>query len=266
MLKGQLFILSFLLWQVSFSQKVKFWKIPEQTINFSELYNAEVKDSVLKKVSAFEVSPFITLKQYKSFLNAVKTDTSFHYSDSLLIDSSICSDSCYSEYISNKSVLNHSVVGVSWQSALAFCKYKTIQENDSNTIEFLYRLITIEEWGSMYKFLGKKSDQNKLYSYWTLDNFEESSYGRYLNSPGERYEHILNQSYRYMAEEADPPVLHRKRIIGQSFDHQASTIEFSYRQKYAYSFTGYKDLGFRIVKVQKDDFLFDLILTYWRLD
>ena len=261
----------------SFAQKVKFWDIPIQSINFSKFFETERKDTLLTYTTAFSISEFITLKQYKLFLNDVKVDTFNQFSESLLIDSSICSSTCYNKYISNKKFDDYPVIGVSWQSAMKYCKYLTLKDNLSDSIKFIYRLPSILEWGAALNFLGKTSDQNKLYSDWTLNAFEEATYNFEKTQTIYQYHYYLtgvtfdyktpkyplcsSTSYNFTDNS-----LKRKRIIGQSFDHQAETLEYSYRNKYAYSYIGYKDLSFRLIKVEASDFLFNETLKYWGLE
>ena len=261
----------------SYAQKVKFRDIPIQNINFSKFFETERKDTLFTNTAAFSISEFITLKQYKLFLNYVKVDTFNQFSESLLIDSSICSNTCYNEYISNKKFDDYPVIGVSWQSAMKYCKYLTLKDNLSDSIKFIYRLPSIVEWGAALNFIGKKSDQNKLYSDWTLNVFEEATYSFGKTQAIYQYHYYLKGvtfDYKTPKYPLSSSTIYnytdnthkRKRIIGQSFDHQAETLEYSYRNKYAYSYLGYKYLSFRLIKVKANGFLFNETLKYWDLE
>lgn len=115
-------------------QHNKFYSIPSQSKNFHALYG----DTSYKKaqiVEEFEISEQVTFKEYKEYLAAIKKDSSEKFYWSQLPDTNISTDKkVYTEYITSKEYDDYPVLGISWDNAMNYCKWKTIKDNDSDSI------------------------------------------------------------------------------------------------------------------------------------
>ena len=230
--------------------------IPVQTINPCKLIESDgsCKDTT---VSSFEISEFITYGEYKIYLNAVKKDSSQKYYLTQLPDSNISSNSgVYSQYVNSTKFDNYPVLGISWDNAMNFCRWKTFQENPIDSLQFIYRLPSLIEWLSTYTYLNSthaKVEINNLYSDWLLNSKMEYDY----NFPHTTYFHKAK----------DAPVIKRKMVIGSSFLFQRKKFIdyfFSY-----YATEGYRQISFRIVKqpinMTDKHSLGKEIIKYWGL-
>lgn len=241
----------------------KMHQIQTQTINYDKLLGENRKSDPLT-ISAFEISDFITYGQYKKYLTAIKSDSSNEFYKRQLPDTNMCLPDCYTKYAASTEFDNYPVIGISWEAAMNFCKWKTLRDNKNGEIKFIYRLPTCPEWIAAYNFLGKQSDMNKYYSDWLINLKDESSYefSEALNIP------IF--SYTYFSRPDDPPVLKRKFVIGNSFLFEKENLKDFYAFSY-YSFEGYRHISFRIVKAvemnekQNKYNLFDSVIAYWGL-
>lgn len=239
------FLLIFLLPFLSFSQvDIKMYQIPTQFLN---LYN-EIGFNTINKdvaVKGFEISEQITFKEYKRYLETVKEDSSQSFYYTQLPDSSIGSYEVWSTYISDPIYEHYPVLGISWENAMNYCNWRTLQEN-GDSIQFVYRLPLLPEWLAANYYLNKENnipnDFNKNYADWTLNTKDESLYYHTLaESPS------LNIFlYAYNSEPGDPPALRRKMVVGNSYLYQMPHPlfhNFSF-----YEFKGYRQVAFRIVK------------------
>lgn len=225
---------------IVFSQK--FYNIPEQYLDLTEMTGT---DKTFKaKVNKFKISEFITLGEYKDFLSSIKKDSSETYYLNMLPDSVIAlTPAIYTEYLNNKEYEKYPVLGVKWDSAIEFCKWKSRIHGKSS--KFYYSLPTGTEWLAAYSFLkknNKKHDFNKKYSDMTLSSYDESAY--FIN-------HSMTQTidrfdYQYYHKQSDSPALKRKRIVGSSYLYDMNI--FLNNSFYIYSYEGYRHVSFRIVK------------------
>lgn len=189
-------------------------------------------------VPSFEATPLITLGEYKEFMRSFSGND--NYPDSLMPDSSICDPETYRKYLSRKKYDKYPALGISWQNALEYCIWRTKKDNPDTGLVFIYRLPYLMEWDLMVQHkesLTKNFEINQHYAEWMMASFDESAF---------QFSRNLNRAYPfeyiYYAKETDPQVLKRMQIHGRSF------ISNDKEKQYGYSFAGYRDVGFRMVK------------------
>jgi len=219
-----------------------FYKIPEQILNLNEMTG---RDFVfIDTIMAFEISEFVTLGEYKEFLNSIKTDSTEIYYQKMLPDSAIAINAeMYSDYLNHKKYEKYPVLGIKWESAIEFCKWKTKVCNSEANI--YYKLPTCSEWFAAYSYLEKNSknhDFDKKYSDMTLVAYDEAGFFYNANS-------YFTLDFQYNHKPDDPPAVKRKRIVGSSYAFDMNNFLNSYF--YIYSYEGYRYVSFRVVKHKK---------------
>ncbi len=193
------------------------------------------------KTPSLELSCFITLREYREFLAMAKKDSSRAVWKALFPDSTMCLLQVYNRYMGNSAYDPYPVVGVSWRNALNYCRWRTINENKGDTIKFIYRLPTETEWLSAYdhfESIAGSTDMSFDYADWLLNSYDESAYD---------FTDSLNnyEDYSYWARISEPFVMRRKKIAGSSFRFSRGDLAHNY----GYDTEGYRDVGFRMVKV-----------------
>ncbi len=202
-----------------------------------------IKTDQVVKIDSFEISHLITLKAYKEYLEKVKKDSSFDFYLKQLPDSTITSAENYKTYISSKKYEAFPAVGISWEAAINYCKWRTLKENNGADIKFIYRLPILGEWLVTYNYLeANKSthDLSKNYSDWTMNDYYEAIIGFKSDST------FVYDGFLGTPAEKDHPRDKRKIAMGDSYLFQHERLRqhfFGY-----YSFNGYRQIGFRLVK------------------
>jgi len=252
---------------VGFCQQV--YLIPKQTfqpyevLGFYEGYKIDtVKINFKMAIDSFEISSHVTFKQYKLYLESVKRDSSYNFYLSQLPDSNITSKENYAIYISNKKYDDFPVAGISWEAAMNYCKWKTIQDNEAPNIQFIYRLPMVGEWLAAYNFLetaNQKNDFNKNFSDWTM-----STYYEYIGGSDSTfvYDYFLD-----LPKANGLPRDKRKMIVGNSYLFQTDVLIYRFA---TFTFNGYRQVAFRLVKEEiksSDDrnSLYKNILAFWNI-
>lgn len=209
-------------------------KVPTQKINLYCLIGDTTKIEK-QSINKFEISDFITYKEYKEYLLSVKNDSSEKYYLSQLPDTNISVDKdVYQKYITGNEYDSFPVLGISWDNAMNFCKWKTLKDNPKNKIKFIYRLPHCSEWLAAYCYFERnkiKNDFNNKYSDWLL-NTKEKYVSSISNKSGLKFEY----DGIYLHKPNDHRVLKQKRVIGNSY---------LYQQIFAYPFSFYADEGYR---------------------
>lgn len=236
-------ILTFMLLTGLFAGSVEAQKTSTVTIPQSRFYPAlhgynTIPADSFAVVPSFEATPFITLGQYKEFIESRAANGACK--DSLMPDRSIASAEAYKKYMSRKKYEKYPVLGVSWQNALEYCIWRTKMENTDSGIVFIYRLPYKSEWEQMALYADstmKDFEINRHYAEWIMASFDESAFEFAC-----KLYNVYPIEYLYFAKKSDPPVLKRMCIYGRSFlsNHQINL--------YGYSDQGYRDVGFRLVK------------------
>jgi len=232
--------------KISFSQQSDYFIIPTQTHNTYKLLGDNSKKNYKQTIHTFEITKQILLKEYNRYLADIKKNTTTQFYKSQLPDTSLISKKSTTKYLRNIELQDEPIVGVSWESAINFCKWKTLKENKTGEIKFIYRLPYCSEWLFSQYFLqnsGIENDFNKKYSDWLLNTKDESNFSLLGN---------FSIDYTYFALENDLPVLKRKVIIGNSFLFNQPRF-FDYFLYSYYSFSGYPQTGFRCIKIYLND-------------
>jgi hypothetical protein len=188
----------------------------------------------------FQISNEVSVEEYSQFIEYLKMDSSNKFL-SFFPESYTFPLEFINEMFYNKKHQKMSISGISWINAMEFCKWKTLSEQDSSNIKYIYRLPTISEWlyarhlSSNLKEL-EKFDSNL--AEWTINAKDESHY----------FDDFIWSDYFYPSKKTDPLSLKRKIAIGNSYliSHNtlADFINYSY-----YEQKGYSHIGFRYVKV-----------------
>lgn len=262
----------FLLMGYSLRKKVPdtFLEIPTQSLNLLQLVG-DTFPSEKQDVTAFEISKQVTFREYKQYLKAVQKDSSERYYRTQLPDSSIAKRADWEKYISDAIYDDYPVLGISWENAMNYCKWKTLKENKGNKeILFIYRLPKCSEWLAAKHYLETnelESDFSKNYSDWLLGTKDESLFDRGSGS-ARRWPY----DYTYFHKADDPLVMKRKLVIGDSYRYQLENQADSFFSYYGNE--GYRQVGFRMVKeyVSREDDgeiiygnIAFKILDYWKL-
>lgn len=224
-------------------KSVQLFDIPPQTINLFKILgdNSKGKDQPIK---GCQISGLVTYKEYKEYLSAIKKDSSKTYYQTQLPDSNIGSTEVRNKYINSSEYDDFPVLGISWDNAMNFCKWKTLKEN-KDSIQFIYRLPNCSEWLAAYFYLSDnkiKNDFNKNYSDWLLNSKDESFYD-FNNSTKDEFPF----NYIYFHKKNDPLVLKRKFVIGDSYLFQQDKLVNYYSFSF-YSTEGYRQVSFRYIK------------------
>lgn len=224
-------------------KSAQLFSIPTQTIDLYKLI-ADSSKSAIQTIKGFQISEQVTFKEYKEYLTSVKKDSSEIFYLSQLPDSSIGSAEVYRKYLNSSKFDNSPVLGISWENAMNYCKWKTLADN-KDSIQFVYRLPNCSEWLAAYSFLTEnkiKNDFNKNYSDWLINSKDESIYD-FINEIAPK---PFEYDWMYFHSNNDPLALKRKQVIGNSYLYQQESI-----LRYSFSFyanEGYRQIGFRYVK------------------
>lgn len=243
-----------------------FYSIPKQELNLYKMIGNDNK-KWLQTIKAFEISKQVTLKEYKEYLASIKKDSSETFYRSQLPDSSIGTKTIRDKYLNDKQYEEFPVLGISWDNAMNYCKWKTLKENN-DTLRIVYRLPHCSEWLAAFNYLEnnkQKHDLNKNYSDWSLATYDESFYA--FDQNDEPINFFFDHFYFHTSNESR--VLKRKRVIGNNYFYQQDKHFMDYSSFYANE--GYKYIGFRCVKEQlvpvkpgeKDKSLANYLITNW---
>jgi hypothetical protein len=224
-------------------KQAQFYLIPKQTIDLFKVL-ADNSKTTTHTVEAFQISEQISYKEYKEYLSAIKKDSSAKFYLTQLPDSSIGPAAVHKKYNSSSDYDIFPVLGISWDNAMNFCKWKTQKEN-KDSIKFIYRLPMASEWLAAYSYLSEnkiKNDFNKNYSDWLINSYDESV----NENAGTSSSKQLFYDWFYLHTSKDPLALNRKQVIGNSYLYQQERL-----MRYSFSFyanEGYRHIGFRYVK------------------
>ncbi len=138
---------------------------------------------------------------------------------------------------------------------MRFCRWKTIKEK-SNGTEVIYRLPALSEWIAAKEFIadsGIDYDYSEYLSEWTLNAYDESiahfaSYSSDSVSPNNNSTDVWTYDYFYWHSAQDPPVLKRKKVVGDSYRIHCNSYLLT--NFVFYSNHGYRDIGFRYIRQQ----------------
>jgi hypothetical protein len=220
-------------------KKQSSWTIPTQLMNPWAEMGMTRTDTL--RVEEFVITKQITLGEYRQYLDALKKDSLDAFYRAQLPDSTMCTPAAYDAYLNSGKYDAFPVCGVTWLSALNYCEWKAEQDHLPDSM--MYTLPYLEDWLAANRYLRAENlpnDFNRNYSDWLMDSFDESAYD---------FMEDLHFSYDYRDYPNDPPVLRRKRYVGNSFHHQHAALG-DYYSEYGYSFRGYSYISFRMIKVK----------------
>ncbi len=235
------------------------YSIPKQTIDpykilgpqSSDKYNVPWTYTITPKtmkldMDSFEISKLVTYGEYKQYLSVLKKDSSNKFYLSQMPDTLMCLPEVYKEYTTGNKYDDYPVMGIRWDAAMNYCRWKTIQSN-KDSIKYIYRLPCESEWLDAFNYLNSaqiKNDLSQNYSDWLLNTFDE---GAYDMVDEKNNVHGNNFDYIYLATKIDPPVLKRKRVIGDSYLFKMPSL--ADYDGICYHFNqGYRQVGFRCIK------------------
>lgn len=229
-------------------QAQQVYSIPEQTIKPLEVLKAKLKTSGSVKLDMhpFQISSLITYREYKEYLLVIKKDSSRRFYISQLPDSAMCLPAVYRKYITGIQYDNFPVMGISWDAAMNYCRWKT-KVNNKDSIHYIYRLPCESEWLTAYNYLNKasiKNDFNKNYSDWLLNAFDENAMMVFDTTQSN---HWAGFDYVGLASANGPNMLKEKVVIGDSYLFKLTSFS-EYNDIPYFSFKGYRQVGFRYVK------------------
>jgi len=245
-----------------------FYSIPRQVFNPYEVIGYNKNDNEYTRIErvknfrmeidSFEISSQVMFAAYKEYLDAIKKDSSYNFYLSQLPDSGITSKENYIKYIADKKYDDFPVLGISWEAAMNYCKWKTLTENDRKKLGYIYCLPQVSEWLAAYSYLEKnkiKNDFNRNFSDWTMNLYYEGSYFGYDSN--------FKFDLVYLPKQKDKPRDKRMRVIGDSYLFQGEDL-IQFRGFYA--FEGYRQVSFRMVKVYVNEKAFTKnVIKYWGL-
>lgn len=243
------------------------YSIPEKQIILNEIYPQIRGEHDIKiKVSAFEMSKQVTLKEYKVFLQEMKKDSGERVYRSLLPDTTIANINLREQYFNSGQYDDFPIVGISWENALRYCHWMT-KKNNSDSLKSIYRLPNLYEYYAAYTYLQSSAidnDLNQSYADWLMDTKDESML---------EFQKDVSLAYYYFHSANDPSSLKRKVVIGKSFLHFFNSFSDYIKLSY-YADHGYREVGFRyIIETDPNAFLLDEtnekyenpLLNYWNI-
>lgn len=241
------YVICFLCFIVINCNSQQLYSIPWQTIKPLEVLKSKLKTSGSVKVDMhpFQISSLITYHEYKEYLLAIKKDSSHKFYLSQLPDSTMCLPDVYKEYTTGNQYDNYPVMGISWDAAMNYCRWKT-KVNNKDSIQYIYRLPCESEWLAAYNYLNNasiKNDFNKDYSDWLLNAFDEDAMMVFDTAKTNHWDF----DYVHLALANEPDILKRKVVIGDSYLFKLPSLS-DYNNIAYFSFKGYRQIGFRYIK------------------
>ena len=224
---------TFILVQFSFliiySSYGQYYPVPNSKL---EVQNKNLLEKI--EVKSFLISHFITVNEFKTYLNSVKKDSSKLFYKAQLPCSRDIKEEMIHKILNNEKLQKKPMPGVSWSVAQNYCKWLTSKAK-SIGYEFTYELPLLSEIIAYTNLYGS-IDNNELQT-WTLNCYDESFF---------EYSDFLN--YQYNAKTTDPPAMKRKVIYGNSYhiNYNPSNLDKKYHYEYQDSSSRY--VGFRIVQ------------------
>jgi antitoxin component YwqK of YwqJK toxin-antitoxin module len=186
------------------------------------------------KVEPFSISDLITVGEFKTYLDAVKKDSTMAFYEAQLVSTARVSKELLNDILNDKNFQDIPMPGVSWFVAKNYCRWLTAKSK-LNGLTIEYDLPFLSE---MMAFQAVYSTQcNYFLESWTL------------NSYAEFYGTLPNSDFTYDALPNDPPAMKRKVIYGGSYHMNYVPSGLSYQKlHYGFQDSTSRYVGFRIVR------------------
>lgn len=233
--------------------------IHKQCIDFDE-YLPSLNGARQDTVEAFAISNFITYQEYKLYLQAIEKDSSAAFVLSQQPDSNIApSAAIYAQYVHSNQYDQEPVVGINWDAAMNYCKWKTLQDNPTDSLTFIYRIPNCKEWIAAYHYYNTHQlphDMSHHFTDWLLDSYY-TNWGDYF---------LDISTVVFLHQQEDLPTWKRKLTIGNCYAYAQPTLLSS--KFWFFADTGHKHLGFRMVKSllkPNPTYINQNILSHWNL-
>jgi hypothetical protein len=229
--------------QWAFSQN--FITVKNSKLRIKELYTGK-KSNLKTKYPEFEISDLITVSEYNVFLEALFKDSGEIIYNKYLPQPNLNEKAVIDAFWSNTNFDNEPAIGVSWESALAYCKWsEKMQGSESN---YSYRLPNVYEWTIFAsQFMDLNLKNFGFFSEWTINAMDE-----FLNENYSKSKKAPLKIFEYNHSENNHPMLKRKIVLGNNFMEKFKfPIDAAVRSYYANE--GYRTIGFRMVRTQTQE-------------
>lgn len=189
------------------------------------------------KIEDFIITPFVTVGEYKTYLKAVKKDSSAAFYKSQLPQSMVINEELVSELLADTKLQNQPMPGISWQAAKNYCHW--LSKKESTTIAYdlpwLSELLAFEQ--------QYPSDKTSILSSWTLNSIDESlkEVGKVFDYQNKIDEHNTSRA------------LKRRVIYGESYHQKFRYESKDYNVPYEYQDSCSRFVGFRMVQRLADE-------------
>lgn len=226
----------------------EYYNIPPQQLDLLKYMGKENPKSYIDTLEQFSLSEFITYGAYKEYLNEIKKDSSPNYYISQRPDSNIAPTAeIYSAYVNSNKFDNEPVLGISWDNAMNYCIWKTLRENKSDKIKFIYRLPSVKEWLAALYYLDKNKvlhDLNDEFSDWLIDPYYENAFEYW----GDYRPLFLITAFYVPFEEKNRNSSAWKRKLTAGNSYLFSEPRPLFYRFWFFQYDGQRHLGFRLVK------------------
>jgi antitoxin component YwqK of YwqJK toxin-antitoxin module len=226
----KLYLLFYFAVTVIFSSYGQFYPVHEMQVTLKN-EQSKLFDT---KVPSFCISNFITVKEFKVYLQTIKKDSTESFYQSQFPTSRTFDVKMFKNILADPVLQNEPMPGVSWTVARNYCQWLTAQSKTQGQ-NYEYDLPTVAEMIAFNNLYGSNT-ANKLET-WTLNCYDESMF---LNSE------LLY--YQYEAKKTDPPSMKRKVFFGGSYHMNYTSKESRREFLYEYQDSSSRYIGFRVVK------------------
>lgn len=224
-------LLLFLL-SLSTSGISQFYPVPEIELDLRHV-DTNAKTMTVK---SFQISGLVTVKEFKTYLSAVKRDSSSAFYRAQLPQSITINQKMVNEILASSELQDKPMPGVSWSVARNYCTWLTgLSKQKGNNEQ--YGLPLLSQILACNEVYGQKR-MSEL-ECWTLNSYDESSFN------------FFGLDYVYEADKDYPPSMKRKVVYNGSY-HMNYVPGNAFRKlHYEYQDSSSRYIGFRIVRNEK---------------
>lgn len=261
------FLLFSSIYLVAQSSTKGFYKIPAQQFTYYQVIDQDISSTFIQRprnyfinTGQFSISRQISLSEYKDYVYSQADKKQAQ----LCPDTSITTPDAYQQYWETSDYNKYPAVGISWENAMAYCHWRTLEEQQDGAYTYYYILPTYELWLAAFNHLDnkrKRHDLNQDYSDWLVDKHVLNSFSfLHNNSPD------INNDNRF--DEFDTSLY--RLTIGASYHQQIEKL-MDHKNIRMHKEKGYPDVGFRVVKMplpastEQQSELDKMIVELWQL-